>query len=77
MKFYNKTGLRRWIMDDRSKRLTVQSCDSLPPSPMMPLVIDDGGEVQEAVPMGYNLGHDLGDFLKWEAENTYAGGYYG
>lgn len=77
MKFYNKTGLRRWIMDDRSKRLTVQSCESLPPSPMMPLVIDDGGEVQEAVPMGYNLGHDLGDFLKWEAENTYAGGYYG
>lgn len=29
------------------------------------------------VPMGYNLGHDLGDFLKWEAEHVYAAAFYG
>lgn len=30
--------------------------------------------VGDVVPMGYNLGHDLGDFLRWEAENVYAMG---
>lgn len=54
--------------------------DSLPMSPMQDLVMIHGsgagsrnsrgrGTVGEGyvVPMGYNLGHDLGDFLQWEA----------
>lgn len=52
------------------------SLASLPQSPMLDLrVISDpeGDDVDvEVVPMGYNLGHDLGDFLKWEAEHVYA-----
>ncbi|TGO86691.1 hypothetical protein BPOR_0284g00100 [Botrytis porri] len=35
--------------------------DSLPPSPINLVKIKD-----EYIPMGYNLGHDLGDFLNWE-----------
>ncbi|KAK7755179.1 hypothetical protein SLS62_002994 [Diatrype stigma] len=53
-----------------------RSLASLPQSPMLDLrVISDpeGDDVDvEVVPMGYNLGHDLGDFLKWEAEHVYA-----
>lgn len=51
---------------------------SLPQSPMLDLRMTtavDGSK--EFVPMGYNLGHDLGDFLKWEAEHVYASGFYG
>lgn len=54
------------------------SVDSLPQSPMLDLRMTtavDGSK--EFVPMGYNLGHDLGDFLKWEAEHVYASGFYG
>ncbi|KAF7561349.1 hypothetical protein G7046_g2799 [Stylonectria norvegica] len=80
-KFFSSTGLKRWVVDVPKKRYTTQSSDSLPPSPMMPLVVHTGDlhgdDIQEAVPMGYNLGHDLGDFLKWEAEHVYAGGFYG
>ncbi|EXK76104.1 hypothetical protein FOQG_19136 [Fusarium oxysporum f. sp. raphani 54005] len=39
---------------------------------MMELVVhmdDVEGGISDTVPMGYNLGHDLGDFLKWQAEN--------
>ncbi|EGU72727.1 hypothetical protein FOXB_16764, partial [Fusarium oxysporum f. sp. conglutinans Fo5176] len=45
------------------------SDESLPPSPMMPLMVDDESPLSDRVPMGYNLGHDLGDFLKWQEEN--------
>jgi hypothetical protein len=34
---------------------------------------DGDGDV---VLMGYNLGYDLGDFLRWEAEHVYAGSLY-
>lgn len=54
------------------------SVASLPQSPMLDLRMTtavDGSK--EFVPMGYNLGHDLGDFLKWEAEHVYASAYYG
>ncbi|RYP73017.1 hypothetical protein DL771_003885 [Monosporascus sp. 5C6A] len=54
-----------------------QSIDSLPQSPMLDLrVIRSDNDDVDVVPMGYNLGHDLGDFLRWEAEHVYAGGYY-
>ncbi|KAI2626373.1 hypothetical protein GGS21DRAFT_530132 [Xylaria nigripes] len=58
--------------------MTMASCDSvnsLPPSPMLDLRVtrSETGDDLDVVPMGYNLGHDLGDFLKWESEHTYAG----
>lgn len=53
-----------------------EGVDSLPQSPMLDLVMTTGVDgSKEYVPMGYNLGHDLGDFLKWESENVYA--FYG
>lgn len=55
-----------------------ESVDSLPQSPMLDLVMTtavDGSK--DFVPMGYNLGHDLGDFLKWESEHAYASGFFG
>lgn len=61
-----------------AKRGSAESTQSLPQSPMLDLVVSrdvDGNEY--VVPMGFNLGHDLGDFLKWEAENVFGGGYYG
>ncbi len=56
-----------------------ESLASLPQSPMLDLRVigggPDGDDVDaDVVPMGYNLGHDLGDFLKWEAEHVYAAG---
>lgn len=62
----------------RSRRGIRESVDSLPQSPMLELVMTtavDGSK--DFVPMGYNLGHDLGDFLKWESEHVVAPGYYG
>ncbi|KAI1392750.1 uncharacterized protein F4822DRAFT_139479 [Hypoxylon trugodes] len=52
-----------------------ESYASLPQSPMLDLQVirSPGGDDVDVVPMGYNLGHDLGDFLKWEAEHVYAG----
>lgn len=61
-----------------SRRGIRESVDSLPQSPMLDLVMTtavDGSK--DFVPMGYNLGHDLGDFLKWESEHVVAPGYYG
>lgn len=55
-----------------------EGVDSLPQSPMLDLVMTTGVDgSKEYVPMGYNLGHDLGDFLKWESENVYATAFYG
>jgi hypothetical protein len=79
-KFFNSTGLKRWVGEGHPKRPTSNSEEeeSLPPSPMMPLVVHmSAGEtdIPDTVPMGYNLHHDLGDFLKWEAENVYASAF--
>jgi hypothetical protein len=54
------------------------SLASLPQSPMLDLRVirNSTGDNFDVVPMGYNLGHDLGDFLKWESENVYAGAFY-
>lgn len=51
---------------DRSDGSEDSDCDSLPPSPML----DFTPSAEERVPMGFNLNHDLGDFLKWEAEHV-------
>ncbi|KAI0474660.1 hypothetical protein F4859DRAFT_514511 [Xylaria cf. heliscus] len=68
-----------WRQDSEEKQVVVdrQSLNSLPPSPMLDLrVIRTGnGDDLDVVPMGYNLGHDLGDFLKWEAQHAYAGDF--
>ncbi|KAI8959671.1 hypothetical protein F5Y11DRAFT_296092 [Daldinia sp. FL1419] len=55
-----------------------ESYASLPQSPMLDLRVirSPNGDDVDVVPMGYNLGHDLGDFLKWEAEHAYAGDFY-
>ncbi|OHW92880.1 hypothetical protein CSPAE12_08503 [Colletotrichum incanum] len=65
-------GIRRWTMEGHPKRYNRESVESLPPSPMMDLVMMRGSDGEpEVVPMGYNLGHDLEDFLRWEAENVH------
>ncbi|KAH7464341.1 hypothetical protein FOMA001_g17716 [Fusarium oxysporum f. sp. matthiolae] len=70
VKFFKNTGLKRWLCEGGPKRPSFHSSDeSLPPSPMMPLMVDDESPLSDRVPMGYNLGHDLGDFLKWQEEN--------
>lgn len=86
-------GLRRWTVEghpkrhgagagpmsiDSSRRPSVDSVPSLPQSPMLDLVVSqDAGGHEYIVPMGYNLSHDLGDFLSWEAENVYAAAFLG
>jgi hypothetical protein len=79
-------GLRRWTLEghpkryegnitmsiDSSRRPSVDSLASLPQSPMLDLVVSqDVGGNEYVVPMGYNLSHDLGDFLIYEAQNLY------
>lgn len=82
-------GLRRWTVEghpkryegmsiDSSRRPSVDSMASLPQSPMLDLVVSKDSDGNEyVVPMGYNLSHDLGDYLNYEAENVYAAAFYG
>jgi hypothetical protein len=44
--------------------------ESLPPSPMLDLVVGSPSTDNEVIPMGFNLGHDLGDFLRWETHHV-------
>jgi hypothetical protein len=44
--------------------------ESLPPSPMLDLVLPSLNKDNEVIPMGFNLGHDLGDFLRWETNHV-------
>jgi hypothetical protein len=44
--------------------------DSLPPSPMLELLVPNPSKDNELIPMGFNLGHDLGDFLRWETNHV-------
>ncbi|KAL2018570.1 hypothetical protein VTK56DRAFT_612 [Thermocarpiscus australiensis] len=64
-----------WLaIDSRRRPPSVDSVQSLPQSPMMDLVVSrdvDGNEY--VVPMGFNLSHDLGDFLTWHAEHVVSG----
>ncbi|KAI1147190.1 hypothetical protein F4825DRAFT_455738 [Nemania diffusa] len=68
-----------WHQDGEQTEIIVnrESVNSLPPSPMLDLRVirSSNGDDLDVVPMGYNLGHDLGDFLKWEAEHAYAGDF--
>ncbi|KAF2965387.1 hypothetical protein GQX73_g8182 [Xylaria multiplex] len=68
-----------WRHDSEQKQVVEnrQSINSLPPSPMLDLRVirSSNGDDLDVVPMGYNLGHDLGDFLKWEAEHAFAGDF--
>ncbi|KAI0548405.1 hypothetical protein F4679DRAFT_322931 [Xylaria curta] len=68
-----------WRRDSEEKEVVVnrQSLNSLPPSPMLDLRVirSSNGDDLDVVPMGYNLGHDLGDFLKWESQHAYAGDF--
>ncbi|KAK8061550.1 hypothetical protein PG994_007916 [Apiospora phragmitis] len=70
-KLYNGGGIQRWTTDGGKPER--ESLLSMPQSPMLDfaVVTSDNGDV-DFVPMGYNLGHDLGDFLKWEAEHVYS-----
>jgi len=63
---------------DATRRPSVDSIQSLPQSPMMDLVVShdvDGNEYM--VPMGFNLSHDLGDYLTWQAEHVSGAGFGG
>lgn len=57
-----------------------ESLLSLPRSPMLDLVVEGDSvgrdEEAEVIPMGFNLRHDLEDFLSWEARHV-AGLYAG
>ncbi|KAF3057401.1 hypothetical protein GL218_06257 [Daldinia childiae] len=66
------------IFDQSKEYNSRESYASLPQSPMLDLRVirSPDGDDMDVVPMGYNLGHDLGDFLKWEAEHAYAGDFY-
>jgi hypothetical protein len=45
---------------------------------MMDLVVSHDVEGNEyMVPMGFNLSHDLGDFLTWHAEHVSGAGFGG
>lgn len=85
-------GIGRWVLESSQQEREpadadgllhpgkgrAGSRDSLPQSPMLDLVVGRSVTGEDyIVPMGFNLGHDLGDFLKWESENTYAAGFYG
>ncbi|KAL8393425.1 hypothetical protein RB595_003264 [Gaeumannomyces hyphopodioides] len=86
-------GVGRWVLESSQQEHEPAEADgllhpgkgragshgSLPQSPMLDLVVGRSVTGEDyIVPMGFNLGHDLGDFLKWESENAYAaGGFYG
>lgn len=83
-------GVGRWVLESQQHHQEQQddgllhpvkeragSHDSLPQSPMLDLVVGRSVTGEDyIVPMGFNLGHDLGDFLKWESENAYGAGFY-
>ncbi|KAK6068843.1 hypothetical protein SCUP234_10956 [Seiridium cupressi] len=71
---YGGGKVKKWSADEHASQLKARaSMISMPQSPMLDLqaVTSDDGDV-EYVPMGYNLSHDLGDFLTWETENVYS-----
>ncbi|KAI0144556.1 hypothetical protein GGR57DRAFT_481848 [Xylariaceae sp. FL1272] len=72
----------KWRHDSEQKQVVVNrdslaSLNSLPPSPMLDLRVipSNHGDDLDVVPMGFNLGHDLGDYLKWETEHAFAGDF--
>ncbi|KAG7293399.1 hypothetical protein NEMBOFW57_003449 [Staphylotrichum longicolle] len=70
-------GRGKHQQQQRGRRPSVDSIQSLPQSPMMDLVVSHDVEGNEyVVPMGFNLSHDLGDFLTWHAEHVSGGGFH-
>ena len=57
------------MMTDISIARKGSLAESLPPSPMLDLLPGRNTDA-EVIPMGYNLGHDLGDFLQWETDHV-------
>lgn len=55
-------------LSDAQKRISLT--ESMPPSPMLDLVLPSPSRDGEVIPMGFNLGHDLGDFLNWETHHV-------
>lgn len=68
-----------WVESQQDSDSSIASSLSSPMSPMMSIDVpmDDkkGPSKTDIIPMGYNLDHDLGDFLKWEAKHVCAYGY--
>jgi hypothetical protein len=61
----------------KGNRVSTESETSLPQSPMLDLVVNVDAQGNEyMVSMGYNLHHDLPDYLSWSAEHMFEGGYY-
>ncbi|KAK4449223.1 hypothetical protein QBC34DRAFT_93723 [Podospora aff. communis PSN243] len=61
----------------RGNRVSTESEVSLPQSPMLDLVVNVDTQGNEyMVSMGYNLHHDLPDYLSWSAEHMFGGGYH-
>ncbi|KAK0632164.1 hypothetical protein B0T14DRAFT_559878 [Immersiella caudata] len=60
----------------KGNRISTESQVSLPQSPMLGLVVNVDAQGNEyVVSMGYNLHHDLPDYLSWSAEHMFGGGY--
>ena len=87
-KFYRGNGFsKRWTMEGKPKDGSFSTTANhkrnvSTPDARSPLIVDnEDGKIspahQEDVKMGFNLQGDLGDFLQWEAQHAYAGGYYG
>ncbi|KAI0126565.1 hypothetical protein BJ170DRAFT_411340 [Xylariales sp. AK1849] len=73
-RLYDGGGIKKWNANGHGTMvLNRESLVSMPQSPMLDLQVirSDNGDV-DYIPMGYNLSHDLGDFLNWEAEHVYS-----
>ncbi|KAF4446837.1 hypothetical protein F53441_9541 [Fusarium austroafricanum] len=69
---------QQWAESQEDLDSSTVSSMSSPMSPMMPISMSLDGKTPpkiEIPPMGCNLDHDLGDFLKWEARHVCAYGY--
>lgn len=53
---------------NRSRRFSFT--ESLPPSPMLEIKVPLNSRNQDIIPMGFNLQHDIGDFLSWETSHV-------
>jgi hypothetical protein len=65
-------GPKPWMTESDSPQRG--KAETPPITPLMPHVAGSDDEPGE-VPMGYNLNHDLGDFLRWEAAHMTGAGF--
>ncbi|KAJ4248755.1 hypothetical protein NW762_012593 [Fusarium torreyae] len=70
---------QQWVENQEDYDDSTASSASSPMSPMMHIDVFSKNRkntvTTEVIPMGYNLDHDLGDWLQWEARNVCAYGY--